>query len=172
MPRARLPSPLACLQLAFRILALLSSLGCLVTTSYISLNFFRSNPATYIALIWAICLDNAEIIALTSKPGDGIKRMRLCPLISLEVFGLVLFMISFLVTFMIENDPSQSWYENDMTYDAPGWNFKVVQWFLAYSIMGIHFFLILVAYFDGNNPIRLQEMDIAKESFLSTSYFQ
>ncbi|KAF2467264.1 uncharacterized protein BDR25DRAFT_317020 [Lindgomyces ingoldianus] len=149
MSRPRLPSALAWLQLTVRVLALLTSIGCLITTIYISLNFHKTNPMTYVALLWAILLDNLEILALCSNPGDMIKRIHLCPLITLEVLGLFFFLISFFVTFIAEWHPRREGSGWNKGEQRPGDEYKLAQELLVFSVMGLHVVIIIICCIDG-----------------------
>jgi hypothetical protein len=141
MPHSRIPTGIAVLQLCLRIIALLSALGCFNTTVYIAVSFSRTNPLLYVALFWVIALDNAEILALTSHPGDGIKRLGLWGIMILEGLGLVLFLISFFVAFMGQFGESFGKTKGAgpgrlLLYgNEPGAKYMGTQWFLVFAIM-------------------------------------
>lgn len=137
MPRPILPHALAILQLTFRVLTLAAEHGCFITTLYVSLNFQRTNPMLYVALLWFIIVDNSEILALTARPGDGLKRFGLCVLVTLEVLGLSFFLISFFVAFMgpsglTKRDEAD---ELGVSKGEEGANYMIAQWFLVFSIV-------------------------------------
>lgn len=136
MSRPRLPHALAWLQFLFRILALLCAEGCLVTALYLSVKLHMTNPWIYVALLWSVLVNNAEIIALHSKPSDGVKRFHWCLLLVLEVIGLVLFAISAFVGFGIDIGSPAG---DDMVQGRERVKRKcqIAKWFLIFAIMWV-----------------------------------
>ncbi|KAF2728520.1 hypothetical protein EJ04DRAFT_581266 [Polyplosphaeria fusca] len=149
MTRPRLHHGIAWLQVMFRVVSLLSCYGCMVTSVYISVNFTSgtTHPVSYLALLWVIIIDNAEIFALMSTPNGGIKRLRICPLVVFEALGLVFFLVSFFVTFVERLD------NNDMSLGGAdrdhGAKYRIAQWFMVFIITIFHIFLIFIAWMDS-----------------------
>ncbi|KAF2109603.1 hypothetical protein BDV96DRAFT_604499 [Lophiotrema nucula] len=99
MARQRLPHVSAWLQIVFRLVSLVACHGCLLTCIYILYTFHTSNALIYLAILWTLVIDNAEILALYTKPGDGIWRFRLWPLVAWEAVGILLFLGSAFLSF-------------------------------------------------------------------------
>ncbi|KAF2867919.1 hypothetical protein BDV95DRAFT_610356 [Massariosphaeria phaeospora] len=137
MPRPLLPAPTAWLQVLFRTLSLLTTLSALTNALYLSTTFKHSNTMLYAALLWTLALDNAEVIALTSKSGDGIARAHLCPLLTIEVLGIVFFLIGLAIGTELGD-----------AHDMSARFVRAGRW-LMYGIIGLHAVLITICLIDG-----------------------
>ncbi|KAF2022085.1 hypothetical protein BU24DRAFT_457980 [Aaosphaeria arxii CBS 175.79] len=134
-------APLKSLQLTLRLLSLAGTHATFLTTLYLTLHPipFTTLPADnaallYISLAVLLVLDNAEILALTATPGDGIKRLALYPLVACEAVALVLPMVAAFVEFFVPGDDD---YGIGRRADGYGWRREVgrVRWGCVGGVM-------------------------------------
>lgn len=126
----------------------------------------------YVTLIWTIVLDNVEILTLTARPGDGMKRVRACPLVALEFLGLLFFLISFFMSFIGLYGKETSNFLSGMqpAGGEPGLRYIMTQWFLVFTVMGLHVVMTFIACLDGWSYRRTEPRRPRRELQPSTSF--